>query len=49
MKTVELKITPEDLAFINSEMKPVVEPGVFEVLVGGSSRDIKFKGSFLKQ
>jgi len=47
MKTVELIITPDDLAFINSKMKPFVEPGVFEVFVGGSSRDIKFKGSFL--
>lgn len=48
-KGVELKITPADLAFINTDMKPVVEPGVFEVYVGSSSRDIRLKGSFYKQ
>ncbi len=39
MKTVRLEITPEKLAFHNIDMKFVVEPGEFEIMVGGSSRD----------
>ena len=38
-KTVELTITPESLAFWDVNMKYVVEPGEFEILVGSSSRD----------
>lgn len=45
-KTVKFLLTPEDLSFINADMKRVVEPGSFEVFIGGSSRDIKLKGSF---
>jgi beta-glucosidase len=36
---VTLTITPEQLAFHNIDMKFVVEPGEFEIMVGGSSRD----------
>ena len=36
---VELEITPESLAFYNIDMKYVVEPGDFEIMVGTSSRD----------
>ncbi len=38
-KTVALEITPEHLAFYNIDMKYVVEPGEFEIMVGNSSRD----------
>jgi beta-glucosidase len=38
-KTVSLEITPEHLAFYNIDMKYVVEPGEFEIMVGNSSRD----------
>jgi beta-glucosidase len=38
-KTVSLAITPEHLAFYNIDMKYVVEPGEFEIMVGNSSRD----------
>jgi beta-glucosidase len=38
-KTVEMEITPEHLAFYNIDMKYVVEPGEFEIMVGSSSRD----------
>jgi beta-glucosidase len=37
--TVSLPITPESLAFYDIEMKYVVEPGEFLVMVGTSSRD----------
>ncbi len=38
-KEVKLKITPEKLAFHNIDMKFVVEPGDFEIMIGSSSRD----------
>lgn len=38
-KTIEFTITPDKLAFYDLNMKSIVEPGAFEVLVGGSSRD----------
>ncbi len=38
-KEVSFTITPEKLAFLNIRMQRVVEPGDFEVMVGGSSRD----------
>ncbi len=37
--TVTLDITPASLAFYNVDMKYVVEPGDFEIMVGTSSRD----------
>jgi len=39
IQTVALDITPESLAFYDVNMKYVVEPGEFEILVGNSSRD----------
>jgi beta-glucosidase len=38
-KTVILDITPAKLAFHNIDMKFIVEPGVFEIMTGSSSRD----------
>ena len=38
-KKVELELTPEKLAFHNVNMKFVVEPGIFEIMAGSSSRD----------
>jgi beta-glucosidase len=38
-KTVTLDITPDSLAFYDINMKFVVEPGEFEIMVGNSSRD----------
>jgi beta-glucosidase len=38
-QTVELEITPESLAFYDIDMKYVVEPGEFEIMIGTSSRD----------
>jgi beta-glucosidase len=37
--TVTFKITPAELSFYDVNMKYVVEPGDFEVMVGNSSRD----------
>ena len=38
-RTVTFDITPELLAFYDIDMKYVVEPGQFEIMVGSSSRD----------
>ncbi len=38
-QTVALDLTPERLAFYDVNMKFVVEQGVFEIMVGSSSRD----------
>ncbi|MBN1180253.1 MAG: glycoside hydrolase family 3 C-terminal domain-containing protein [Anaerolineae bacterium] len=38
-QTVELALAYDQLALVNADVETVVEPGAFEVLVGGSSRD----------
>ena len=42
-KTVTFKITPPKLAFYNRAMKRVVEPGIFQIMVGGSSAKLVSK------
>ena len=42
-KKVTFDITPEKLAFHNIDMRYVVEPGVFEIMTGPSSRDADLK------
>ncbi len=39
-KTVTFKVTPAKLQFYNREMKRVVEPGTFQIMVGGNSVDL---------
>ncbi|MBS7648870.1 fibronectin type III-like domain-contianing protein [Candidatus Bathyarchaeota archaeon] len=45
-KTVEFTLTLGDISFLNQEMKRVVEPGEFKVMIGSSSEDIRLTGSF---
>jgi beta-glucosidase len=45
-KTVTFVLTRDDLAFWNREMKFVVEPGSFRVMIGSSSEDIRVKDDF---
>ena len=39
-KTVEFTLGPDELSYLNRDMKRVVEPGTFEVMVGGNSVDL---------
>lgn len=40
-KTVTFKVTTDVLKFYNSNLEYVFEPGEFEVMIGGNSRDVK--------
>ncbi len=42
-KTVEFPVGRDRLAMLNGDMKWVVEPGLFEIRVGGASDDIRSK------
>ena len=45
-KTAEFELPTELLAFYNKDMKLIVEPGIFTVMVGHSSADIALEGEF---
>ncbi|GAH56717.1 unnamed protein product, partial [marine sediment metagenome] len=45
-KMVNFTITSQDLVFYDINMDLVVERGIFEVMIGSSSGDIRLKGSF---
>jgi len=43
-RTVKFTINSEHLSFLNREMKRVVEPGTFQIMIGASSEDIRLNG-----
>ncbi|NOW98406.1 glycoside hydrolase family 3 N-terminal domain-containing protein [Mucilaginibacter sp. SG564] len=43
---VQFKLSTEELKIWNRQMKHVVEPGEFKVMIGSSSEDIRLRGSF---
>jgi beta-glucosidase len=45
-KTVRFTLTPEHLALLDSNMRWIVEPGKFEIMIGRSSKDIRLTASF---
>ncbi|RKY84837.1 beta-glucosidase, partial [candidate division KSB1 bacterium] len=45
-KTVNFVIKPEQLSFLDVNMNRIIEPGIFEVMIGSSSEDIRLKSSF---
>ena len=45
-KPVTFALSPTDLSLWNRDMKFVVEPGMFQVMIGSSSEDIRLKGEF---
>ena len=46
-KTVHFTLTPKDISLLDKNMKEVVEPGKFQVLIGSSSEDIRVKKQFV--
>ncbi len=45
-KRVTFTLKPEDLEMLDIDMKWIVEPGMFKVMVGSSSEDIRLGGAF---
>ena len=45
-KTVRFTLKPEDLSLLDRNLRRVVEPGEFRVMIGRSSEDIRLRGSF---
>ena len=39
-RIVEFRLAPDQLSFLNETMQRVVEPGIFEIMVGGSSTEV---------
>ena len=42
---VQIKLSSDDLKFYNLEMKYIVDPGEFDVMIGASSEDIRLSGT----
>lgn len=47
VQSVSFSLKPEDLSLLDRNMKWIVEPGKFYVMVGSSSDDIRLEGSFI--
>jgi beta-glucosidase len=45
-RTIEFELPVESLGFYDKDMKFIVEPGMFKVMVGRSSQDIVLEGEF---
>jgi beta-glucosidase len=43
-KDLSIMITPEMLTILDRDLRPVIEPGNFAVMIGSSSQDIRLKG-----
>jgi beta-glucosidase len=48
-KPLTIVLASEQLRMLDADMRWVVEPGVFRVMVGGSSKDIRLRGELLVQ
>lgn len=48
-QSVEFELNAEDLKLYNQQMKWVLEPGDFTVMLGGSSEDVRLKTDFTVQ
>jgi beta-glucosidase len=46
-REIAFPITPDDLRMLDRDMRWVVEPGTFRVMVGSSSKDIRLRGELV--
>ncbi|RMD79170.1 MAG: beta-glucosidase, partial [Lentisphaerae bacterium] len=42
-KTVNFELGPEDFTILDRKLKPVIEPGEFDIMIGSSSADIRLR------
>ena len=47
-REISFDITPEMLKFYNAELKHVIEPGDFQIMVGGNSKEVKTQNLTVK-
>jgi beta-glucosidase len=45
-QSVTFQLTADEMFLYNLDMERVVEPGIFDVMIGSSCKDIRLKGSF---
>lgn len=41
VKTITFELGPDELSLLNEDMEPVVEPGIFEVMIGGLKKSFE--------
>jgi beta-glucosidase len=46
-KTISFRVGPDELRMLDREMKWIVEPGAFRVMIGSSSKDIRLRGEIV--
>ncbi|RYY10153.1 MAG: beta-glucosidase, partial [Chitinophagaceae bacterium] len=46
-KTVSFKVGPEQLSMLDVNLKKIVEPGDFRIMIGASSKDIRLKTTLI--